>query len=249
MAKCLSIIAAFVNVLVASSMAVKCPGDVTYTLTWRGSWSTENHPNATLPSGAHFSNLIGCTHGSEYIMWRTGMMASPGVKLVAEEGQTGTLETEIKVQRDAEKVWQVILPGFGLGAEAEKTDIEVKVTPDYSKVSLISMLGPSPDWYVGIDSHDLCNDGQWRKTWDVTMLPPYDSGTDSGLQFESSDQPTVPPQPIFRINNTMEGAFKANNAIKSLGEFRFKLMDNSAGKDCVNLLMIVSVTSIVAFMF
>ena len=100
------------------------------------------------------------------------------------------------------------------------------------------------------------------------MLPPYDSGTDSEPTF-NGNQPTVPPVPIFRINNTMEGAFKADNPIKSLGEFRFMLQvetdnsgkenstekgnstekENSAGKDCVNSLMIVIVASILAFLF
>ena len=88
------------------------------------------------------------------------------------------------------------------------------------------------------------------------MLPPYDSGTDSEPTF-FGDQPTVPPVPIFRINNTIEGAFKANDPIKSLGEFRFMLQvetdnsgkENSAGKDCVNSLMIVIVASILAFLF
>ena len=88
------------------------------------------------------------------------------------------------------------------------------------------------------------------------MLPPYDSGTDSEPTF-IGDQPTMPPVPIFRINNTMEGAFKANNSIKSLGEFRFMLQvetdnsgkENSAGKACVNSLMIVIVASILAFLF
>ena len=153
-------------------------------------------------------------------------------------------------------MWQLILPGYGLGAVEERTGIPVKVTSNFSRVSLISMLAPSPDWFIGIDSHDLCDNGQWRKTWDVTMLPPYDSGTDSEPTF-IGDKPTVPPVPIFRINHTMEGAFKANNPIKSLGEFRFMLQvetdnsgkENSAGKDCVNSLMIVIVASILAFLF
>ena len=68
-------------------MAAKCPGNANYILTWKASWTRDNHPNTQLPSGAHFSNLIGCTHGSDYIMWRRGMNASAGVKLVAERGK------------------------------------------------------------------------------------------------------------------------------------------------------------------
>ena len=137
-------------------------------------------------------------------------------------GRTGTLKGEIESQISGGKALQLILPGSGLGAVDELTSIQVKVTSNFSRVSLISMLAPSPDWFVGIDSHDLCDNGQWRETWNVTMLPPYDSGTDSGLQFNSANQATVPFVDIFRITNTMEGAFKATNPIVSLGEFRFK---------------------------
>ena len=136
-------------------------------------------------------------------------------------GQTGILETEIENQISAGNAWKVILPGESLGAVDEQTGIQVEVTSNFSKVSFISMLAPSPDWYVGIDSHDLCDNGKWRETWNVTFLPPYDSGTDSGLQFTSPNQVTNPPADIFRITHTMDGAFKAPNPIPSLGEFRF----------------------------
>ena len=107
------------------------------------------------------------------------------------------------------------------------------------------MLAPSPDWFVGVDSHELCENGRWREAWHIITLLPYDSGTDSGSQFIGRDQETVPPMPIFRINNTMNGVFKANESIKSLGEFRFKLqveMKNS-------IVVIVTVASILAFFF
>ena len=85
--------------------------------------------------------------------------------------------------------------------------IQVKVTAIHSKVSLISVLAPSPDWFVGVDSHDLCENGRWREAWHVITLLPYDSGTDSGSQFIGRDQETVQPVPIFRVNYTMDGVF------------------------------------------
>lgn len=30
-----------------------------------------------------------------------------------------------------------------------------------SKVSLISRVVPSPDWFIGVDSFDLCVEGKW----------------------------------------------------------------------------------------
>lgn len=265
---------AVLSVFVLSSNAVKCPGTATYKLSWKADWTKENHPMTDLPSNAHFSDLIGCSHSADYIMWRRGQKASPGVKLVAERGQTGTLRSEIESQISDGKAWQLILPRSGLGAVGELNNIQVNVNSNFSRVSLISMLAPSPDWFVGIDSHDLCDNGQWRETWNVTMLPPYDSGTDSGQQFINNNLPTQPAVDIFRISHTMEGVFKAQNPIPSLGEFRFKGLNlpviqmnhsdgsastvmykpttspnDSASKDSVGLFLFSSATFVLAWLY
>lgn len=260
MAQQIGSLLAVLSVFVLSSNAVKCPGTATYTLSWKADWTKENHPMTDLPRNAHFSDLIGCSHSADYIMWRRGQKASPGVKLVAERGQTGTLRSEIESQISYGKAWQLILPGRGLGAVGELNNIQVQVTSNFSRVSLISMLAPSPDWFVGIDSHDLCDNGKWRDTWNVTMLPPYDSGTDSGQQFINNDLLTQPAEDIFRINHTMEGVFKAQNPIPSLGEFRFQGLttnlsqtttspNDSASKDSVGLLLFSSATFVLAWLY
>ena len=86
MAQRISTLVAVLSVFVVSSAAVKCPGTASYYLTFRTDWTMANHPNTALPSNEHFSPLIGCSHNSDYIMWRRGEKASPGVKLVAERG-------------------------------------------------------------------------------------------------------------------------------------------------------------------
>ena len=73
-------------VVVVSPAGVTCPGSKSYTLTFRGLWKVDRHPNTPLPGGAHFSPLIGCSHGSDYVLWRAGAKASPGVESVAETG-------------------------------------------------------------------------------------------------------------------------------------------------------------------
>ena len=73
---------AVLSIVVVSSTAVKCPGTATYTLSWKATWTQANHPNTALPSSAHFSPLIGCSHSADYIMWRRGQKVSPGVKLI-----------------------------------------------------------------------------------------------------------------------------------------------------------------------
>ena len=87
------------------------------------------------------------------------------------------------------------------------------------------MLAPSPDWFIGIDSLDMCNSGKWRESMNVNMLPPWDAGTDDGTGFSSTNAATNPPVNITEITNNTVGAFNAPNPIASLGEFKFVKTD------------------------
>ena len=63
-----------------------CSGTANYVLSFYGLWKQDTHPNTSLPGNAHFSPLVGCSHGSDYVMWRAGAEASAGVESVAETG-------------------------------------------------------------------------------------------------------------------------------------------------------------------
>ncbi|KAL9952218.1 hypothetical protein ACROYT_G039439 [Oculina patagonica] len=271
MARRITALAAFLSLAAfVSSADVKCPGTANYTMTFRGLWKKDRHPNADLPPGAHFSRLIGCSHGADYVMWRNGTKASPGVKLVAETGETSTLQNEITAQLTMKKAWQLILSSGGTGAEGVITGIPIQVTSNFSKVSVITMLAPSPDWIIGIDSLDMCDNGAWRESYDVTMSPPWDAGTDDGQQFRGNNAPSNPFVNIFQITNNTEGAFKNDVPIKSLGEFLFKSADgmtatpappmekssstamptdSAVGKASLSFSLLVSATLILALLF
>ena len=155
-------------------------------------------------------------------------------------GSTGTLEDEIDAQITAKKAWKLILPGGSLDPEEVQSGIDVEVTENFPKVSIITMVAPSPDWFIGIDSLDMCDNGMWRESMNVTMLPPWDAGTEEGNQFSSSNAASSPHVNIFQITNDMAGAFNAPNPILSLGEFRFQT--GSVEKTSVSFLVLVSAT-------
>lgn len=58
-------------------------------------------------------------------------------------------------------------------------------------MSFLTMLGPSPDWNVGLTAEDLCTKecGWVQKV--VQDLIPWDAGTDSGVTYEVSPSFTV----------------------------------------------------------
>lgn len=68
------------------------------------------------------------------------------------------------------------------------------------QLSLMVKMIPSPDWFVGVDSLNLCEGSQWKQ--EVTIdLQPYDAGTDSGFTFSSPNFPTSPQETITKVSS------------------------------------------------
>ena len=108
------------------------------------------------------------------------------------------------------------------GGTSSDSISDIAVTPEYPLVSFINMIAPSPDWFVGVRDLNLCDTitGKWEDSV-MRDLFPYDAGTDSGTNFESSDVNTNPPQDIHRLTKDIEGSLKGNETIKRFGTFTF----------------------------
>ncbi|XP_013381891.1 spondin-2-like [Lingula anatina] len=59
----------------------------------------------------------------------------------------------------------------------------------FAWVSIVIRMIPSPDWFVGVDSLDLCEGDQWKDKVTI-QLNPIDAGVDKGLTFTSPDWPS-----------------------------------------------------------
>ncbi|CAG2065296.1 unnamed protein product, partial [Timema podura] len=65
-------------------------------------------------------------------------------------------------------------------------------------VSAVVRLVPSPDWFVGLDSVELCSQGYWLDSISI-QVGPIDAGSDNGLTFTSPDWSSEPPGPVNLI--------------------------------------------------
>ena len=74
----------------------------------------------------------------------------------------------------------------------------LRVTRDHPMLTLVSMIGPSPDWFVGVSRLSLLGGGQWR-TQHSGNLYPYDAGTENGEEFSLSNPATSPQGTISSI--------------------------------------------------
>jgi hypothetical protein len=60
-------------------------------------------------------------------------------------------------------------------------------------------LIPSPDWFVGVSSFDLCEKKRWKSNIKIDLYP-MDAGTDRGLTFTSPNWPSNPKEKIYMLS-------------------------------------------------
>lgn len=177
-----------------SAQAQAAGSPVTYQVTFQGTWTTAATPGG-LPGGAHFSPLIGTAHSDRVTFWEVGGMASPGVEDVAELGQTSAFRSEINA---SDHVGAIIQTGLGGGGTPE-VSVEFETTKAHPLVTLLSMIAPSPDWFVGVSGLSLVDArGRWLSRLEVDLFP-YDAGTENGNGFSLSNPATVPQGTIASI--------------------------------------------------
>ncbi|MCC3156384.1 spondin domain-containing protein [Hymenobacter sp. 15J16-1T3B] len=224
----------FLPVLLAASAcqtdkdARPAPGPATYRVTFEATWSPATHSGA-YPAGAHFSRLIGAAHahsGSTGIgddayraLYRPGTVASAGIKDMAERGDNTALRSELEALARNQLVGLRFESRLGaIGSPGQFVDT-VTVDAQHPLVTAVSMIAPSPDWFVALESPSLLDAaGQWQPHLSVPARA-YDAGTDSGADFTSPDEPSFPVQLVRLISS---GPLAPGGAATPLGTFHLE---------------------------
>lgn len=190
-------------------------GDATYSVTFTATWSSDTHPKS-FPGNPHFSPLVGATHDATVAFWLAGMPATPGIKSVAERGATATVLSEIALAIESETA-QHSLSGGGIGLSPGEVSLTFAVTAEFPLLTLVSMLAPSPDWFVGVSGLSLWRNDAWLDALDVELFL-HDAGTDSGTDYTSANESTIPAVAISRIEDS---PVLIDGLIRSVGTFTF----------------------------
>lgn len=171
-----------------------------YDITFTSIWNATDH--TSLPPNAHWSRLVGATHKTENTFFEIGMPVSTGIKDVAEKGDNEAIENEINIAIGNSEADQYIF-GNSLGTAAGTITISnISVHKDFPLISLVSMIAPSPDWFVGLNSFSLLdNTSNWINSTTIDVYA-YDAGTDSGINYTSVDLISNPIQNSTLINAT-----------------------------------------------
>jgi hypothetical protein len=118
-------------------------------------------------------------------------------------------------------------PPFGLDTEYDWT---IKVDEQHSLVSSGAMIGPSPDWGVGVSAVNLCVDGFWAHATQPAY--PIDAGSRAGntyLSYFTQDFTSEPIKVIRTVEDTTTGddghkifAYPGDQVIAPMGQYLFE---------------------------
>lgn len=170
---------------------------VKYSISFTSTWSAQTHPT-DYPQDAHFTPFEVFSHKASTEAYTVGYIATDGIKDMAETGRLTKLEEEIDIFRGGDRALD---RASGLSVDYLQTStVFLGFNDDHSYFTLVSMIGPSPDWFVGLKAVPLKVNGEWV---DSLVLTPtvLDAGTDNGISFTSDDNPAIPPNVISTITS------------------------------------------------
>ena len=168
----------------------------TYRVRIRGNWDRDVTPDGVPPNNPHFTTFVGGIHNDQVTFLTAGSTASAGVESMAELGGTATLQAEVNAAKpDADRAITLANPAI----TGFRDHDGVVFTTDHPRITLTSMIAPSPDWFVGVSGLSLLDSsGDWREDVAVDLYP-WDAGTEDGTEFDLSNSATTPRGTITSI--------------------------------------------------
>lgn len=161
------------------------PITASYTATITTEFTEENFPQ-DYPNNASFGPLVVITHAADIDIYSIGEFASDGFKAYVENGDVDALGSFIAGQVGEENEGRFNISTSGTLGVNETADIALTFTPTLTRVTIISNLNPSPDWFIGIDSFDIVDGDELvdEANFSLTLL---DAGSRAGTSYNSSD--------------------------------------------------------------
>jgi len=145
---------------------------------------------------AQWSKTVGFSHSSSSPLFSLGSVVEEPTRQFVETASTELLDRGLA---NTSYLDTVLLPPILQGEGAASTTLFVD--SNHSKVSLATKIVPSPDWFVGLDSLELCRSGAFLPSYSGEAFP-MDAGTDNGFTFTSPNWETEPRAEVFQITSS-----------------------------------------------
>jgi len=206
-----------------------------YRVTVRNFWGPDDFPQ-DFPDGAHLSLFGGAIHNASVSFWQIGEPPSRGIEDMAEAGlidvllsdevspaiAQGTASSFVEVRRFTEP---------SIDGEPGLLEFEVSLTRSHPLITMTSMLGPSPDWFVGVsglsllDSDDGETDSAELAPWFSRLIvqsPIHDGGSKSDIIPVMGGPDIIPPDPIgYVAYDETTGVYLPSETPQIVAEFDF----------------------------
>lgn len=201
-----------------------------YRVTIENDWGVDDFPQG-FPDDAHLSLLGGATHNEAVSFWEIGEPASPGIEDMAETGmidillgdevvpaiENGTADSQVAVREyTGSKVDGV--PGSKV--------FELTMNRDYPLLTLVTMLGPSPDWFVGVSGERLYEEATGWLPGLVVELPLMDGGTKTDITPVMGGPDIIPGEAIgYVAYQPASGVYLPSDVGQVVGRLRFERLE------------------------
>eukprot|EP00172_Hildenbrandia_rubra_P004231 Plantae.Rhodophyta-Hildenbrandia_rubra.ctg8164.p1 GENE.Plantae.Rhodophyta-Hildenbrandia_rubra.ctg8164~~Plantae.Rhodophyta-Hildenbrandia_rubra.ctg8164.p1 ORF type:complete len:223 (-),score=29.87 Plantae.Rhodophyta-Hildenbrandia_rubra.ctg8164:859-1527(-) len=192
-----TLLAAVVEGYSTKSKPQLCTGEAKYAVKFFYDWTPKRFPTDFPPlDEAIFSPLTGASHNYRVSAWTVYGYATPGVEQIAESGANTILAEALGNNSLIKEVGAATGPTPYDGNHT----ISLTVDPKNTRISALTMIFPSPDWFTGVENKEMCNPktGEWRAK-KYGYLHPLDAGTDSESTYLSEDADTQPRENIAPI--------------------------------------------------
>lgn len=188
------------------SVSIHSQSTANYDFSLTTIWNSSDH--TSVPPGAHWSALVGATHNTLNEFVEIGVVSpnTDGIKDVAELGDSNNFRGEVNTAISINKANQWINAG-GLGNPVGSFIYnDLQVNENFPFITLVSMVAPSPDWFIAVNSVNLrsgnasINNG-WKDSFTMDVFA-YDAGTDDGSDYGSPNAVSNPRVAVFMLNNS-----------------------------------------------
>ena len=162
-----------------------------YNISFQSTWNATDH--SSIPTDAHWSDLVMIFHSYQNQFLEVGETASLGIKNLAELGDNTELYNEVGIAGNAGTAGQItIIPFTSTNNATVSAAEQVVLCQDFRYMTILSMVAPSPDWFIAANSIDIINPTSgWIDYLELDVYT-YDAGTDNGVNYDSPNSPNTP---------------------------------------------------------
>lgn len=157
----------------------------TFSVTIRGLWTAKTHPT-NYPANAKFGKVIGATHHRDYLLFGEGHRASNWLKSYLTTENTTTFSSKLgEYQKNGNAGAVIVNDGF---VASENTNFEFTTSGRFDKLTLLTKLTPSPDWYIAVENVNLNRLAGGGSLSIIVNV--FDGGVKSGQSYENAGNDT-----------------------------------------------------------